>query len=88
MCGDEFILEGAGAFEMLDALVDGLVEADDHGGGGAQAGVDEGALGFEVFGDGVFELAVAAAEVFGENLRAAAGDPAHACVFEACAASA
>ena len=33
--------------------------------------------------DGVFEFGVAAAEVFGEDLGAAAGDPAHACVFEA-----
>ena len=33
--------------------------------------------------DGVFEFAVTAAEVFGEDLGAAAGDPAHACVFEA-----
>src|SRR6185312_2733004 len=42
-----------------------------------------GALGGEVFGDGVLELAVAPAEVFGEDLAAAAGDPAHACGFEA-----
>ena len=34
-------------------------------------------------GDGVFEFAVAAAEVFGEDLGAAAGDPADACGFEA-----
>ena len=32
-------------------------------------------------GDGVFELAVAAAEVFGEDLGAAAGDPADAGVL-------
>jgi hypothetical protein len=40
--------------------------------------VDEGALGGEVFGDGVFEFAVAAAEVLGQNLGPAAGDPADA----------
>ncbi len=82
-CGDELILEGASAFEVLDALFDGFVETDDHGGGGAQAGLDEGALGFKVLRDRVFELAVAAAEVFGEDLGAAAGDPADACGFEA-----
>ncbi len=63
-----FVLEGAGAVEVFEALFDGFVEADDHGGGGLEAGGDEGGLGFEVLGDGVFELAVAAAEVFGEDL--------------------
>ena len=33
--------------------------------------------------DGVFELAVALAEVFGEDFGAAAGDPADACCLEA-----
>ena len=68
---------------MLDALLERLVEADDHGRGGAQAGLDERALRGEVFGDGVLELAVAAAEVLGEDLGAAAGDPADAGGFEA-----
>jgi len=77
------VLKLAGAFEVLDAFFDGLVEADDHGGGGAEAGGDDGGLGFKVLRDGVFELAVAAAEVFGEDLGAAAGDPADAGVFEA-----
>src|ERR1039458_1154518 len=80
--GNEGVLEGSCAFEVLDALFDGFVEADDHGGGGAQAGLDQRALGGEVFGDGVLEFAVAAAEVLGQNLRAAAGDPANASLFE------
>ena len=68
---------------MLDALVERFVEADDHGGCGVEAGFEDGALRGEVFRDGVFEFGVTAAEVLGEDLRASAGDPAHACVFEA-----
>ncbi len=48
-----------------------------------EAGFEEGALGGEVFGDGVFEFGVAAAEVLGEDFGASAGDPADACGFEA-----
>jgi hypothetical protein len=68
---------------VLDALVDGLVEADDHGGGGAQSGGDDGGLGLEELLDGVLELAVAAAEVFGEDLRASSGDPTDSGLLEA-----
>ena len=78
-----FVLEGAGALEVLDALVEGFVEADDHGGCCLETGFKDGALRGEVFGDRVFEFGVAAAEVFGEDLRASAGDPADACGFEA-----
>jgi len=77
-----FVLKFAGAVEVFDALFDGFIEADDHGGGGLEAGGDDGPLGLEVFGYGVFELAVAAAEVFGEDLGAAAGDPANARLLE------
>ena len=36
----DFVLKGAGAFEMLDALVERLVEADDHGGCSVEAGFE------------------------------------------------
>ena len=81
--GDYFVLEGAGALKVLDALVEGFVEADDHGCCCLETGFEDGALGGEVFGDRVFEFGVAAAEVLGEDLRASAGDPADARGFEA-----
>src|ERR1700734_3852160 len=77
------VLKLAGAVEVLDALVERFIEADHHGRGGAQTGIDDRSLGFEILRYGVFELAVATAKIFGEDLRAAAGDPAFSCLFEA-----
>jgi hypothetical protein len=63
---------------VLEPLVEGLVEADHHRGRRTEAGLDDRALRVEVVGDGVLPLGVPRAEVLGEDLRPAAGDPVHA----------
>jgi len=68
----KLVLKAARAVEVLDALLDGLVESDDHGGGGAQAGDDQRTLRGEVFRTVYLNLLWAAAKVLGEDLRAAA----------------
>ena len=70
------VLKASRAVEVLDAFLDGLVEADDHCGCSPQSGGDDGGLRREELRHGVLELAVAEAEVLGEDLGAAAGDPA------------
>src|SRR6185437_6169873 len=71
----DLVLETAGAVEVLEPLVEGFIEANDHGGGGLEAALEHRPLGGEVVGHRVLELAVAAAEGFGEDFRAATGDP-------------
>ena len=77
------VLKAARAIEVLDALLDGFVEADHHCGCSPQSGGDDGGLRREELRHGVLELAVAEAEVLGEYLRAASGDPADAGLFQA-----
>ena len=72
------VLEVARALQVLEPLVERLVEADHHRRGRLQAGLDDRALGLEVVGDRVLPLGVPGAEVLGQDLAAAAGDPVHA----------
>src|SRR5205823_2548607 len=71
------VLEVPRSPQMLEALVEGLVEADHHRRGRVQPGLDDSPLSFEVVGDGVLPFGMPRAEVLREDLRAAAGDPVH-----------
>ena len=69
---------------MLDPLLERLVEADHHRRRRPHAALDDRALGVEVVDDRVLPLRVALAEVLGEDLAAATGDPVDARVAEPC----
>ena len=70
-----FVLEVARPFQVLEPLLERLVEADHHRRGRPHAALDDRPLCLEVLGDRVLELRVALAEVLGQDLAAAAGDP-------------
>ena len=78
------VLEVAGALQVLEPLVERLVEADHHRRSGLQPGFDDRALRLEVLANRVLELGMPLAKVLGEDLAAAAGDPVHARVAQAC----
>src|SRR5271163_2496 len=69
------VLEGSGALQMFEPLVQRFIEAYHHGSRGSESRIDDGALCVEVLRNGELEFAVTPAEVFGENLRSAASDP-------------
>ena len=69
------VLEVARPLQVLEPLLQRLVEADHHRRGRPQPGFDDRALRLEVLADGVLELRVPLAEVLGQDLAAAAGDP-------------
>lgn len=68
---------------MVQPLLEALVEADDHGAGAAEAGIEHGALGVVVVLHLVLTGAVPEAEGVVEDFRAAAGDPSGAGGLEA-----
>src|ERR1043165_9682544 len=78
------LLEVARALQVLEPLVEGLVEADHHRRRRVEARLDDRALRFEVVRDQVLPLRVPRAEVLGEDLRAAAGDPVDARLAQPC----
>ena len=78
----ELVLEVARPLQVLEPLVERLVEADHHRRGRPQAGLDDRALRLEVLAHRVLELGVPLAEVLGQDLAAAAGDPVHARVAQ------
>src|SRR5579875_3648496 len=67
---------------MFQAFVERFIEADDHGGSGAQAGCKNRTLRFEILPHRVLEFTVARTETLGEDLRSAAGDPTYAGAFQ------
>src|SRR4051812_28518543 len=72
------ILKASQALQMIEALVQRLIEADDHGRRRAQARVEDGLLSVQVVLDGVLSRTVAPAETVVEDLGAAARHPARA----------
>src|ERR671930_1861106 len=78
----DLVLEVARPLQVLEPLVERLVEADHHRRRRVEAGLDDRALRLEVVGDEVLPLRVPRAEVLGEDLGTAAGDPVHARVAQ------
>ena len=76
------VLEVARPLQVLEPLVERLVEADHHRRGRLHPALDDRALRLEVVAHRVLPLGVAGAEVLGEDLAAAAGDPVHARVAQ------
>ena len=79
---EALVLEVARALQMLEPLVERLVEADHHRRRRLHPALDDRALRLEVLAHRVLELGVPLAEVLGEDLAAAAGDPVHAGVAQ------